>query len=100
MPAQIFYCLSEWNTHENFTQTGISKASGVPQVILEVVFVVHKHAAYLPRLHSQQATHRDTALLMVSKSPDPRFRLAPGAQVNFKLGRVPNLACNGRFQAC
>ena len=74
----------------------------MPHLIAEVVFVVYKHAAYLPCLHPQQATHRDTALLMVGNAPDPGFSKpqASGAQVSSKLGRVPALACNGRCRAC
>lgn len=65
MPAQIFYCLSEWHTHVEFAPAGIGKPSGLPQVITQAVFMVMKFAAYLPRLHRQQASPRDTSLLMV-----------------------------------
>ena len=69
VPAQMFYCLSEWHMHSELGPSGTAGGTGPPaalsRVLLQALFTVLEHAAYLPRLHPQQA-QGDTALLMVS----------------------------------
>ena len=67
MPAQIFYSLSERHTHQEFRPSDI-KQRWPARIIGEALLLVVNHAAHLPRLHRQQASPGDTALLMVGLS--------------------------------
>ena len=65
--AQIFYSLSERHAHRELMPSDI-KHGGLPEIIAEALLLVVDHAAHLPRLHRQQASPGDTALLLVCLS--------------------------------
>ena len=65
MHLQVFYSLSERHMHPDFRPSDIHD-NGVPSLAFDALFLVVEHAAYLPRFHRQQASHGNTALLMVS----------------------------------
>ena len=66
MAAQI-YSLSERHAHREFSPSDI-KQGGLPRIIGEAMSLVVNHAAHLPKLHRDQASPGDTALLLVSLS--------------------------------
>ena len=74
--AQVFYSLSEWHTHVDFRRSDFEH-SGLPDAAITVLWLVIKYADKLPRLHCEQASCADTALLMVNLSSRPRASSQP-----------------------
>ena len=68
MPLQIFYSLSERHSHLEFRPCDITHLPIMPKILLDALLLVVNHAECLPCLHREQASHLDTALLVVSLS--------------------------------
>lgn len=68
MPAQIFYCLSEWHTHVGFEPSD-ERFSGMSTKLGVAMWLLIQCRGLLPCLHRQQASPVDTALLMVRSVP-------------------------------
>ena len=75
MPAQIFYSLSEWHTHADFTPSDVQH-SELHATLRVVLFLLLEHGGDLPPLH-RHASNVETALLVVC--PVPGWRPLVGA---------------------